>query len=283
MNHHRLSIALFGFALCMAGCGDSRKLPTKAPATTSTPASTNPVAAPGDASSTAASAPTLEAESTGTPIEGPTGRIEGTVRFVGDEIPQPTIVNNTTDPQICGVSMSKRDYEISPSTRGIRYVLVWLEGVKLPEGYKPPTQTLILDNTKCQFEPHAAVITVGSTIETHNSDEVYHTTNLKGKITAQNIPLTQKGTSSKTMVRAAELILVSCDKHGWMQALIHVDPHPFHAVTDADGKFSIAGVPIGTYKLKVFHEEFKGQGLEVTVAENETTNLEVKYPNESQK
>jgi plastocyanin len=181
--------------------------------------------------------------------------------------------------------MSKRDVEISPDTRGIRYVLVWLEGVKLPDGYKPPTQTLILDNTKCQFEPHAAAITVGSTIETRNSDEVYHTTNLKGTkgVTTENIPLVSKGTSFKTKVRAAELIGVSCDKHGWMQAFIRVDPHPFHAVTDADGKFSIAGVPVGTYKLKAFHEKFYGQDLEVTVAEDEAVTLEIKYPTEVQK
>ena len=201
----------------------------------------------------------------------------GTVTFVGEAIPQSTVVANGTDPQICGAEISKRDIEISPATRGIRYVLVWLEGVKLPDGYKPPTQTLVLDNVKCQFEPHAAAITAGSTIETRNSDEVYHTTNLKGKVTAENIPLTNKGTSHTTKVRTAELIGVKCDKHGWMQAFIRVDPHPFHAVSDADGKFSIAGVPVGTYKLKVWHETFSTQELEVAVNESATT-LELKYP-----
>jgi hypothetical protein len=53
-----------------------------------------------------------------------------------------------------------------------------------------------------------------------------------------------------------------------MQAFIRVDPHPFHAVTDADGKFSIAGVPAGTYKLKFWHERFFGQDVDVTVSED---------------
>lgn len=284
MDQRHLSLALLGLALCVAGCGKSGTPPTKtslqaqSAAGASSPATT-PATAP---SATEASAPTTEAESSGTPIEGPTGRIEGTVTFVGDEIPQPTIVNNTTDPQICGAAMSKRDVEVSPDTRGIRQVLVWLEGVKLPEGYKPPTLTLVLDNVKCQFEPPAAVITVGSTIETRNSDEVYHTTNLKGTkgVTTENIPLVSKGTSSKTIVRGAELIGVSCDKHGWMQALIRVDPHPFHAVTDADGKFSIADVPAGTYKLRFWHGRFYGQSMELTVTEDEVATVKASFPTE---
>ena len=157
-------------------------------------------------------------------------------------------------------------------------MLAWLEDVKLPEGYKPPVENLVLDNNKCQFEPHAAVITTGSTIETRNSDEVYHTTNLFGKLTKENIPLVSKGTSHTTKVRIGELISVKCDKHGWMQAFIRVDPHPFHAVSDSDGKFAIAGVPVGTYKLKLWHETFSKQDVEVTVKENESVTLDLKYP-----
>ena len=282
MDSRHLSIILLGLALCQAGCDT---------ASTPTPKTSPATPTRGGVQDTSASAPSTtaeptavtEAESSGTPIEGPTGKIEGTVRFVGDEIPKSTIVSNGTDPQICGMEISKRDVEISPETRGIRYVLVWLDDVKLPDAYKPPTQNLILDNSKCQFEPHAAAITAGSVIETRNSDEVYHTTNLFGKMTKENIPLISKGASHKTRVGTTELIQVKCDKHGWMQAYIRVDPHPFHAVTDADGKFTIAGVPVGTYKLKVWHETFSKQDFDVAVTENESVTLEVKYPANDEK
>jgi hypothetical protein len=228
----------------------------------------------------AATAPRQDAEPPGTPIPGPTGLIEGIVTYAGDEIPTSTIVDNGTDPQICGAQVSKEDAVISPDTRGIRYVLVGLEDVKLPDGYRPPRRTLVLDNKNCQFEPHAAVLTVGSTIETRNSDEVYHTTNLQGKPLTMNIPLPTKGSSQSARVRQTGLIGVKCDKHGWMQAFIRVDSHPFHAVTDADGKFRIADVPAGTYKLKAWHERFFAQELQVTVNENATTAIELKYPAE---
>jgi plastocyanin len=220
--------------------------------------------------------------SSGTAIEGPVGTIEGTVIFVGDDIRMPEIVTNTTDPLVCGAKISKRDVEISPENKGIRYVLVWLEDVKLPDGYKPPRQDLVLDNKNCQFEPHAAVTTVGSTIEATNSDDVFHTTNLYGA-TSENMPLVSKGSSQRTVARRPGTIPVKCDKHGWMQAFIRVDPHPFHAVTDADGKFSIANVPAGTYKLKSWHEVYYGQDTEVTAKPDDITTLEIKYPTERQK
>lgn len=277
MNYRHVALALFALALCVPGCGKTGT-PTKTPPAPPTTVGTNSGAATSGTAATESTDATNETETSGTPIEGPTGGIEGSVTFVGDEIPQSDIVSNQTDPQVCGAAISKRNVEISPDTRGIRHVLLWFDGVKLPDGYKPPTQTLVLDNVKCQFEPHAAAITVGSTIETRNSDEVYHTTNLTGKGTKENIPLVSKGAVYKTKTRTVEMINVKCDKHGWMQAFIRVDPHPFHAVTDADGKFSIAGVPIGTYKLKVWHETFGPQNLDVTVKEDDIAIVELKYP-----
>jgi plastocyanin len=277
MRHCRYLIAqlgCWGVLWACAGCSGSGSSPPKgsgseavsSAATKTQPESVQPATKP-------------EGElAAGTPIEGPVGSIEGQVLFTGDTIPKSTIVPNTTDPQICGMQISKRDVEISPDTKGVRYVLIWFEGVTLPEGYRPPRQDMVLDNKDCQFEPHAAAITVGSTIETTNSDNVYHTTNLAGPPATENIPLVTKGSSYKTVVRRSGTIGVKCDKHGWMQAYIRVDAHPFHAVTDVNGKFSIAGIPVGTYKLKVWHETFGVQDREVTLKEGEVQKLEVKYP-----
>jgi hypothetical protein len=205
------------------------------------------------------------------------GRIEGTVTYAGAEIPERTSLSNGTDPQICGATMVKEDIVISASTRGIKYVLVWLEDVNLPEGYRAPPDHLVVDNVGCQFVPHAAVATVGSTFEAKSSDPVLHTTHLHGAAT-ENLPLPTKGSTASTKLRQSGLIKVLCDKHGWMEAFIRVDPHPYHAVTDADGKFLIAGVPPGTYKLKVWHERFSGQERSVTVEAEKAASLEIKYP-----
>jgi plastocyanin len=288
MQFRHSGIVIVACVACLsacAGCGESGsntpKAAGKSPAT-SEPArvdSGKPKSA-GTAASGDTSAPAKEPAS-GTPIDGPVGTIAGVTRFVGDQVPGSTIVLNTTDPLVCGAEMSKRDQEISAENKGIRNVLVWLEDVQLPDGYKPPRQDMVLDNKNCQFEPHAAAITVGSTIEATNSDDVFHTTNLDGAA-SENIPLVSKGSSQTTMARRTGIIRVKCDKHGWMQAFIRVDPHPFHAVTDENGEFSIANVPVGTYKLKFWHEVFYDQDMEITVKANETSTLEIKYPTADQ-
>jgi plastocyanin len=265
--------------LCVIAAGCSKSGPPTPPKSTATPGTGEQPSANQVQTGSTGDTQGKDDSDGGTMIEGPAGTVKGSIVFTGSEIPEPTMIVNTTDPLVCGAEVSKRDLEVSPTNKGIRHVLVWLEDVKLPEGYSPPRQNLVLDNRNCQFEPHAAVTTVGSTVEATNSDDVFHTTNLYGPVT-ENMPLVAKGSSQKTVVRRAGTIQVKCDKHGWMQAFIRVDPHPFHAVTDANGEFSIANVPAGTYKLKAWHEVFYGQDLEVTVTPDETVTLEIKYPSE---
>ena len=42
--------------------------------------------------------------------------------------------------------------------------------------------------------------------------------------------------------------------HPWMTAHMLVTNHGFAAVTDAEGRFVIRGVPVGTYPIKMWHE-----------------------------
>jgi hypothetical protein len=65
-----------------------------------------------------------------------------------------------------------------------------------------------------------------------------------------------------------------------MQAFVRVDPHSFHAVTDASGRFVIAGVPEGTYRLEVWHEKLGSREIEVQVRAGESTEITVEYPAE---
>src|SRR5262249_10507207 len=40
-----------------------------------------------------------------------------------------------------------------------------------------------------------------------------------------------------------------------MTAWIHVVDTPFYAVTDREGRFRVAGLPPGEYRVRVWHEE----------------------------
>lgn len=205
------------------------------------------------------------------------GAIAGVVRLGGTGIPSPTRVTNTTDPEVCGRTHALDDLVVSPGNKGIRYVVAALTDV--PPEHIPahrPTRVTV-DNRDCRFEPHAAVALVGDTIVAVNDDATLHTTHFYGPLRA-NISLPVEGMTVARVVRRAGMISVLCDVHGWMKAFIRVDEHPFHSVSDEDGRFRIAGVPPGRYRIELWHEVLGVQHVEVTVQAGRTSRVEVVYP-----
>lgn len=59
---------------------------------------------------------------------------------------------------------------------------------------------------------------------------------------------------------------MKCDIHPWARAWVGVLDHPFFAVTGADGRYGIRGLPPGRYTLEVWHEKYVTERAEVEVA-----------------
>ena len=203
------------------------------------------------------------------------------VRLNGPKVPDATRVENTTDPAVCGRSHTLEDLVVSLTTKGIAHVIIALEDVPLES--VPPTapRSLIFDNRDCRFVPHAAVATVGSTAEFLNSDPTLHTVHLYGPLEV-NLALPFQGMKITRRLDQPGMVVVKCDVHGWMQAFIRVDRHPFHAVTDASGAFSITGVPPGDYTLSAWHERLGTENRPVSVRDGEIDRVQVDYSLDSQ-
>jgi Polysaccharide lyase family 4, domain II len=101
--------------------------------------------------------------------------------------------------------------------------------------------------------------------------------NLTGAQT-ERIQLPKMGDEFTLDARSSGLIEIRCDNHEWMKAFAFVDPHPFHAVTDSEGQFSIEAVPVGTYKLQMWHETLLEQQVEVIVSSGQTSRLVRTHP-----
>lgn len=196
--------------------------------------------------------------------------------WTGTAVPTPTIVDNTTDPRMCGQKQSLDDMVVSSRSRGVQHVIVVLTDV--PAEKIPPLlpDRLVLDNRQCRFFPHVSVLTTGSAIEATNSDPILHTTHLYGPLEA-NIALPLKGQRVQRTVENPGLVIVKCDVHGWMQALVRVDTHPFHAVSGSSGSFRIPGVPPGNYTLEAWHEKFGTRRIRVQVRGGETRQVALEY------
>lgn len=212
----------------------------------------------------------------GRSLRVPAGALEGVVRLAADTVPQRTHVRNTTDPEVCGETQTLEDWVISRDNRGIRNVIVAL--ADLPAEKIPPRRSrrFTLDNRDCRFVPHADVLTVGDTIEATNSDPILHNTHLYGAMSA-NIALPVKGMTVRRIAARAGMVIVKCDVHGWMQAFVRVDDHPFHAVTDAEGSFRIPDVPPGVYLVEFWHERLGWQRTRVRLEPGQTQRVEIEY------
>lgn len=206
-----------------------------------------------------------------------TGTIEGVVTLAGTSLPRPTLVSNATDPEVCGEEHSLEDLVVSPESRGVRDVVASLSGVPGDVEADRMPAVLTIDNRDCRFEPHVAVATTGDTVIALNSDRVLHTTHYYGSLRS-NVALPHEGMAVARVARVPGLVSVLCDVHGWMKAYVHVDEHPFHAVTDAEGHFQIANVPAGTHTLKLWHERLGEQEHEVRVEPGKVTRLDLTYP-----
>lgn len=62
-----------------------------------------------------------------------------------------------------------------------------------------------------------------------------------------------------------EFLKFKCDVHDWMFSWVTVVDHPYFALTDAEGNFTIKDVPPGKYKIVATHRKAAPKGVEADV------------------
>jgi hypothetical protein len=56
-----------------------------------------------------------------------------------------------------------------------------------------------------------------------------------------------------------------------MEAFLNVVKNPFFAVSDAQGKYEIEGLPPGTYTLVAVHEKLGTQSQQITIQSHQAS------------
>lgn len=144
--------------------------------------------------------------------------------------------------------------------------------------FTPPAAHAHMDQHHLVFTPHVLPILQGTTVDFLNSDAVLHNVFSPDKC-AQNFNLgswPQGQVRSFTFKNRCEATLL-CHVHAEMEAHVIVLPTPYFAVTDKAGAYVIKDVPEGSYKLKVWHQKFKGEtAKQVAVSGATTADFELK-------
>ena len=162
--------------------------------------------------------------------------------------------------------------QIQYKKKGAQFV-VYLEG----DGeVSAVSDTVVIDQINKMYTPHVTTVPKGTTINFKNSDpflhNVYCVDDNKGDgIFNHAITHFNKRGTFYTFNDAGLYILL-CNVHPEMEGFILVTETPYAAVTDAEtGSYSIANVPPGQYRLKIWQEKIKKKKLkkfdqDVTVA-----------------
>jgi len=187
------------------------------------------------------------------------GDISGTVTLKGTPPPELDIAPLKADAN-CGKfhpTMPKTHFYVVGPNSGLADVIVVVKGVPGAKSTGASAPPVILDQKGCEYIPYIMAVQTEQKIIAKNSDPVAHN--------VHSVPMTP-GNEEKnkaqvaggpdltfTFAKPENFLKFQCDIHNWMFAFVSVIDHPYFAVTDKEGKFTIKNVPDGKYTIQAYH------------------------------
>jgi hypothetical protein len=192
--------------------------------------------------------------------------------------PRDTSIVPTHDLSVC---KPFTEAQVPSKQGGVGNAVVWLEGVtEGPKDDAPRRVKLTLDG--CHLEPRVQRVASGGTVLVNSRDAMMSRLQFVAvgeTVSRATILLTDAGqivpTSDVTMPPA--LVEVRDDRHPWVRGWLAAAPHPFLAVTQADGQFRFDNVPPGKYTLVVWQEKLGARKTTVRVEAGVQASVEVTY------
>ena len=243
--------ALCGLVL-LAGCGGKKEETVEQPAATPT---ATPAATPIDPATAAT--------------------VSGTVKFAG-AAPPAAKIDMSQDPACKGTNTAEA---VVVSGGHLENVFVYVKEGLGGRTFDIPKEAVRLDQSGCRYHPHVLGVMAGQTVDIKNSDETTHNIHPSPKDNKEwNESQPPKGADlEKSFARQEVLIPVKCNQHPWMKMYLNVVKSPFYAVSGADGKYEIKGLPPGDYTLAFMHEKYPEQDMKVTLAAKEAKTVDVTF------
>jgi plastocyanin len=149
-----------------------------------------------------------------------------------------------------------------------RSAVVYLE----PEGRTAPPAAVpealratTIAMTQREFVPHVRAIMAGGTVAFPNQDPFSHNVFSNADPAPFDLGLYRRGVSRSATVPRVGVYPVYCNIHSRMTSFVVAVPAPYVAFAAADGRFTIGGVPEGSYLLHAWHERTGEVTRRVTV------------------
>jgi plastocyanin len=248
-----VTLAIACSLLLLAGCG-------KKESSEEQPAASSPAATPAAA----------------TPIDPATAAtVSGTVKFEG-AAPKPAKIDMSQDANCKGANTAEG---VVTSDGHLANVFVYVKEGLGNRTFAAPAAAVELDQSGCRYHPHVMGVMAGQSIKIVNSDPTTHnihpTPQNNREWNESQAP--QSAPLEKTFAREEVMLPVKCNQHPWMKMYVNVTKSPFYAVSGADGKYEIKGLPPGDYTLAFVHEKFGEKTQKVTLAAKDSKTVDVSF------
>lgn len=200
--------------------------------------------------------------------------VTGRVLLRGTPPPEKAVTLDAACGRLHPAPMTTRHYVTGPGST-LADVFVYVKQGAEPQ---PVSQTLpapLLDQVNCEYVPYVIGVQAGQKLKVRNSDPLLHNVHSLPKVPGgreRNVGQPVKGQVSDFVFEKPEIFVqFKCDVHPWMFAYVGVVEHPWFAVTDANGSFTLpSGLPPGQYTLAAVHRRLGEQTQTITVGANGT-------------
>ncbi|MEO2016139.1 MAG: hypothetical protein ABGZ53_17405 [Fuerstiella sp.] len=197
--------------------------------------------------------------SMGSAISEEWSTLKGRIVFPGKPPAQAPLVI-TRDEEVCGgLGLLDESFIVNQQNGGLHNVVVWLSSkseVPVHPSLTDVSKPVKLDNKDCRFVPRIVPIRTEQVLQCTNADPVAHNVAVYARRNQPFSIIVPQGEPLERTFRREELlpIRVDCSIHAWMRAYLVVTEHPYAAVTDRNGRFTIKHVPQGKWQYRFWHE-----------------------------
>jgi len=158
-------------------------------------------------------------------------------------------------------------------------VVVSVEGVPQEKnktqlsGGKPKA---VMEQKDLKFIPRVLAVVAGTTVEFPNNDKTFHNVFSNSDAKKFDLGLYPSGQSRSATFDKAGVVKILCNAHPHMEAYIVVKNHLYFSIADARGNYNLSGVPLGKYRVEVWHPELGTSVTPVEVAhEGEVLGIDI--------
>ena len=197
------------------------------------------------------------------------GDLTGVISLKGTPPAEKELSPIKDDPN-CSVSypgaLPKTKFYVVDASGDLADVVVVLKGISAPST-GASAAPVVMDQKGCLYYPQILAVQTGQKIIVKNSDNCVHNVHTVPKDNAPQNMVQMPGGADLTFTfdKPEPFLKFQCDVHPWMFAWVSVYDHPYFAVTDKDGKFTIKDVPPGKYTIEAAHRKLGAQTADVEI------------------